>query len=455
MRQLEDYRYLAEAGNRQGAWWERLKYIRFAKSPDAPFLTLGGEVRLRYELIDNTDFGSGPQDSGGYLLTRFMPYAALTLPNLPAGWELQLFAQLQTAFSDYDERGPGPIDQDDFDILQAFAKISAPLGTGALSLQGGRQEISFGTERLLGTRYGPNVPLSFDGGLVRWKDPLWDFHGFYLRPVQVTPDALDNLSGADQQVWGLYLTRRLDGMASFLSKVAVDLYYIGFFDAAATYNNGTGRELRHTVGTRFFGNQPLGPGTLDWNYESMLQFGSFDNERGNGSILAWSVGTETGYTIDTFGTPRLALRANIISGNRNADSANLQTFNPLFPKGKYFGELTPVGPYNLINLLGALGLSLTEQITAYVQGGPYWRYSTHDAVYGLGGNIVRASDSGPGAGSNARFIGTQLEFVAEWNPAREFAFLISYSQFVPGSFIRDTGPSETIHFFAVEAVFQF
>ena len=108
MRQLEDYRYLAEAGNRQGAWWEPLKYIPFGKSPDAPFLTFGGEVRLRYELIDNTDFGSGPQDSGGYLLTRLMPYVALTLPNLPTGWELQLFAQFEAAFSNYDERGPGP-----------------------------------------------------------------------------------------------------------------------------------------------------------------------------------------------------------------------------------------------------------------------------------------------------------------------------------------------------------
>ena len=127
MRQLEDYRYLAEAGNRQGAWWERLKYIPIGESPYAPFLTFGGEVRLRYELIDNTDFGSGPQDNGGYLLTRFMPYAALTLPNLPAGWELQLFAQFEAAFSNYDERGPGPIDQDDFDVLQAFAKISVPL----------------------------------------------------------------------------------------------------------------------------------------------------------------------------------------------------------------------------------------------------------------------------------------------------------------------------------------
>ena len=66
MRQLEDYRYLARAGNRQGAWWERLKYIPIGESPYAPFLTLGGEVGLRYELIDNIDFGSGPEDNGGY-----------------------------------------------------------------------------------------------------------------------------------------------------------------------------------------------------------------------------------------------------------------------------------------------------------------------------------------------------------------------------------------------------
>ncbi len=40
------------------------------------FLSLphsGSEVRVRYEWIDNTDFGSGPQDNGGYLLTRYLP----------------------------------------------------------------------------------------------------------------------------------------------------------------------------------------------------------------------------------------------------------------------------------------------------------------------------------------------------------------------------------------------
>jgi hypothetical protein len=62
------------------------KYVPLGSAADAPFLTFGGEVRTRCEWIDNTDFGSGPQDTGGYLLTRYLPYVSLTLPKLPGGW---------------------------------------------------------------------------------------------------------------------------------------------------------------------------------------------------------------------------------------------------------------------------------------------------------------------------------------------------------------------------------
>ena len=120
--------------------------------------------------------------------------------------------------------------------------------------------------------------------------------------------------------------------------------YLGYFNAAAAYNSGTGPELRHTIGTRFFGNIDIPGGLLDWNYEAMLQFGSFDSQRGKGSILAWRVGTETGYTLEPFFfSPRFSLRANVISGDHNANDANLQTFNPLFPKGNILANLPPWG----------------------------------------------------------------------------------------------------------------
>ena len=450
-RQREDYSYLADPAAGSDFWWEPLKYIPLGPTENSPFVSVGGELRTRYEWIDNTDFGSGPQDTGGYLLTRFFPFVSLQVPELSGGSELRIFGQSLSASSHGDARGPGPIDQDDFDIIQAFAELSIPFGEGNLTFQAGRQTISFGTDRLLGTRYGANVPLSFDGGLVRWQDELWAAHAFYLRPVRVNPGPLDNSSNVDQHVWGIYVTRQLNDLLPGISNVALDLYYIGFLDTSAIYNSGTGRELRHTVGTRFFGEQPASSGTFDWNLEGILQFGSFDSERGQGDILAWSVGTETGYALDVPFTPRVFLRANVISGDKNPDDADLQTFNPLYPKGKYFGELTPVGPNNLINVQGGVGMRITDQVTLYFQGGANWRYSTGDGVYGLGGNIVRDTSERGGA----TFIGNQLEVVAEWSPIRELAFLASYSQFKPGAFIRESGPAETIHFIAVEAILQF
>src|SRR6476620_10444107 len=99
---------------------------------------------------------------------------------------------------------------------------SIPLVKGELTIQGGRQMISFGTERVLGTRYGPNVPLSFDGGLVHWNEANWDVHGFYLRPVEVAPDPLDNLSSSDQQAeW----TGSRGGVSCQLLPVSAGLFH--------------------------------------------------------------------------------------------------------------------------------------------------------------------------------------------------------------------------------------
>src|SRR5690606_2057583 len=154
-----------------------------------------------------------------------------------------------------------------------------------------------------------------DGGLVHWNDERWAAHAFYLRPVRIDLDPLNNVSSSDQQIWGLYATRQFGDLLPGLPNSALDLYYIGFLEAAASYNTETGRDRRHTVGSRVFGEEPVPLGTLHWNYEGLLQFGTFDSERGRGDILAWSAGTETGYTLDAPFTPRFSFRANFISGD--------------------------------------------------------------------------------------------------------------------------------------------
>jgi hypothetical protein len=71
-------------------------------------------------------------------------------------------------------------------------------------------------------------------------------------------------------------------------------------------------------------------------------------------------------------------------------------------------------------------------------------------VYGVSGNIVRS-----GKDSIARFIGTQAELVVVWQATPELNLTASLSAFGAGSFIRETGPSQTIKMLGVMATYRF
>src|SRR5512146_472770 len=66
LRYDEDYSYLSNPGARSGQWWEPLKFIPLS---ERSYLTLGSELRLRYESIRNDNWGLGKDD--GYLWFRF------------------------------------------------------------------------------------------------------------------------------------------------------------------------------------------------------------------------------------------------------------------------------------------------------------------------------------------------------------------------------------------------
>jgi hypothetical protein len=80
----------------------------------------------------------------------------------------------------------------------------------------------------------------------------------------------------------------------------------------------------------------------------------------------------------------------------------------------------------------------------------FWRESLDDGVYGPPGNLIRTS-----GGSRARYIGTQGEVVLGWSPTRGVDLEISYAVLQPGRFIKETGASETVHFFGGEVQVRF
>ena len=130
---------------------------------------------------------------------------------------------------------------------------------------------------------------------------------FALKPVEDDRGYFDDIPNPHQSLWGSYLTVP----APIASRGQADIYYIGLDTQPATYNRGTANDFRNTIGFRAF--RPTGKG-LDYNWEPDYQWGSF----GSSSIRAWSVSTETGFTLDrTPFHPRPLLRADVYSGDGN------------------------------------------------------------------------------------------------------------------------------------------
>lgn len=430
----EDYSYLRDPANRSGAWWEPFKFIAL-DATGTRYLTLGADLRSRYENYTNNLWGDGPAPNDAYGWFRVMPYADLHL-----GSHVRLFGQLIGAWAVDAEPAPSPVDETGVDVLQAFGQLRFPSDAGTVTLQGGRQMLAYGSERLIAYRFGPNVPRAFDGGLARLEAGGWRADTLFMQPVRNELDDFDDRTNGSRKLWALYATRALPeiGAASGL-----DLFYIGYDDTGAEYEQGTGRETRHTLGTRIFGSRDA----WKWDIESHVQFGTF----ATGDILAWSIASDARYTFQRLPlTPVVGLRANAISGDKNANDATLNSFNAMFPKGKYFGEAGLIGPRNLLNLHPSIGIDLGAGWSLSGATIFYWRESLGDGVYDTPGSLIRAS-----GGSDARYIGTQADVVLGWTPARGVDIEAIYSLFEPGRFIEETGPSKTVHFIGAELQIRF
>jgi len=420
----EDWSDLADADTRAHHWTGPFKYIPIG---DDVWLSTGIELRVRNENLENNLWGSAQAPNDSYVWLRALPYADLHVGKVRA------FVQPIASTSASVAPSPGPVDGTGLDLLQGF--VEADLGP--VTLRGGRQMLSLGTERLIGTRYGPNVPLAFDGLRANVKLGAATVSLLAVRPVQARKGDFNDRTSPDKALWGAYA-----------ALPSLDLYYLGYRNEAAHWGTRSGTETRHSLGARWHGTRD----DWHWNVEGVYQFGRF----ANGPISAWTLGTELGRAFpDAPLAPDLTVRVNVVSGDKdksgdNSQNRRLGTFNALFPKGKYFGELSPVGPYNIVNAYSSLGLQLAPDVSASFAAMAYWRYSREDGLYDIPGNLLR--DAGD---SRAKFVGKEVEATLAWQATPELELSASLSAFAPGAFIKQTGSGKTIHMLGLESNFRF
>jgi hypothetical protein len=383
-------------------WLDAMKYVVPGEN-GASYVSFGGEIRETYERFHNPDFGLQPQDPNGYLLQRYLVHADVHERDF-----MREYVELLSAVENWRTGGARPfVDEDKLDFHQGFLDLNVGRKPDRrVVVRMGRQEMVLGSGRLVALREGTNVPFSFDGIRTLLRTRTWNLDIFATKPVLSNAGIVDDVPQAGSWFWGVYSSRalRVRGHQS-----QTDIYYLGFDRNPAKFNQGSAKEIRHTVGGRIWDLKGA------WNYdvEGIFQFGSF----GNGDIRAWRIASDTSYELASLQwQPRFGFAADLASGGRDLSNSNLQTFNALFQSGTYSGRAQILGPANTIRIEPSIKVTPHSGITLSGGWGFYWRESIHDGLYGIAGNLLF-----PGNAASARYEGSRPIFEVDWQVNRHLS----------------------------------
>ena len=433
MREDEDWSFLKVASRRQD-FWDPIKYIRLG--PDGWFLTIGGEAREAFEQVGNDNWGK-QNYTNTFFLERYMLHTDWHL-----GKYVRAFVQLKSGLESFRTGGPRPIDEKKLDFEAAFVEVGTTSGDNWLVLQAGRQELNYGSGRLVSVREGPNVRQSFDGAKLKGKAGEWRIDVFAARPDLDKPGFFNNVPDHTTAFWGVYATRPLR------RRISIDSYYLGLDRKAATFNRGTATENRESLGARLWRLPATKEHDWDFDYEGVWQFGTF----GADGIRAWTFASDTGHSFPMAPLrPRISVKADISSGDDPRHSS-LGTFNPIFPIGNYFGVLadTGPGPINFIDVHPRLQTWLPHGVSISTDLVVQWRESLHDGVYAVPGFLLA-----PAGNSQARFVGYRPGIEARWQIDRHAYLQADYGIFFAGDFLKQVAPGRNINYTEFWAGYKF
>jgi hypothetical protein len=397
-------------------------------------LEIGGEIRYQYFHYKNPGWGDESEDRDGFVLTRALLHADLRIST-----RLRAFLELQSSLADGQVETPSPVDRNPLEAHQVFAEwLVNQDNDHNLILRLGRQELSYGSQRLISVREGPNNRQSFDAAKLSFSKNNFKADGFFGFYVQAKPGIFDDKTSNGVKLWGEYIVINQVPVLNNL-----DIYYLGLSKSTAKFDDGSGAEVRHSVGTRIW------KSTGDWLYdvEALYQFGSL----GDSKISAWTTSANISYTFhqNAF-KPQIGLKTELISGDRKHGDDRLNTFNPLFPKGAYFGLAALIGPVNLIDAHPYFSVALGKHLTWSEDYDMFYRMNQNDGIYAVNGKLIYT-----GQQKKSKKIGHQLGTALEYTPNKFLYVRAELTWFNAGEFLKESGSGKDILMSGITATYKF
>jgi hypothetical protein len=401
--------------------YRKIKYIPFG--PDSnTYISLGGEVRLQYFYVRNEDWADQPQDRDGYILSRYLFHSDFHFSR-----HSRVFLQTQSSLANGKEF-TSPVDENPLELHQAFFDFVLETSKkDKWTFRVGRQELSYGSQRLISVRELPNNRQSFDGLKTAYTAPKSKLDLFYTWYVRAKKGIFDDAISRKVQLWGAYFSRyKLPILKN------VDLYYLGVRKQIATFDNGEGKEVRHSFGSRIWGRQ----NKCSYDIEGVYQTGKL----GKDIVSAWTASANISFDFPHLqARPTLGFKTEIISGDRQYNDGRMNTFNPLFPRGSYFGMAALIGPSNLVDFHPYIQLDVAKKISIEMDVDVFWRHSSRDGIYGPDVKLLYS-----GSSSANKYIGKQLSIEGEFVLTPFFVMRSELTWFDTGPFLKQATSGKDI-----------
>lgn len=392
-----------------------------ANSELPEWLRIGGEYRMRAEDHTAYKFTGGADD--GFVLSRLR----LNLSASPTHW-MSVYVQAQDSHAlGIDSAHVTSSINDTFDLRQAYIQI---VPVSWVRVRTGRQELAFGTERLIGVSNWTNAPRVFDA--IRLTVGTEDKHlDIFTSSVVVNdPIHFDNHAG------GLTFHGVYGSFSRVVPKATIEPYVL--WKALPVVKSEEGKSADESLVT--FGGRWVGklPANFDYAAEAAGQRGHYSND----DIVAYGGYGVVGYTFDQVSVkPRLSVQYDYASGDRQAKDGRIGTFDQLYPSNHgVFGLVDLLGWRNVRQVRSGFDLKPFSKLGVVLDYRRINLASRHDGLYGSTGSVIVKAPKG---GALSTDVGQEVDLSAKYQLRRNIETGAGFGHLFAGIFVAQNSPGSS------------
>lgn len=408
--------------------------------PEETRISVGGELRWRY--MDEVNRLRPPfKRRSVYDLVRWRNYLDLKHSD----W-CRIYVEMINADIYNNDLPATGIDANHWDLQNAFLDLKVmERDDKPVWLRVGRQEMSFGAQRLISPLDWANTRRNFQGIRLNSPGTTWDLDAWLTNPVNTA--TIGDGGGLGPKLGVNYLSNRFDpanhniifggGYATYkgIKNHTIDSYllwanYDGSFPGGAGFPIGN----RYTWGHRWAGTFNVDDGSRAWltDVEGGYQFGNNNGESVQAGFIATGLGHQWK---NVMWEPTLWGFYDWASGDGNPnDNVNHTFFQYYGLVHAYMGLIDNLARQNLSDVNWRLNLKPSQKLNLQVAQHFFQLANTNDHLYTVGGQEF------PGATNQGSNIGSEVDLLATYNVNANLSFEMGYFQFFYGDYINNVSP---------------